>query len=105
MVDFCDKCGAIVMGKKDQEVKCPSCGHINKTNSQVSLKKEIEKKEEIEIYKPENTDSIYPTTEVECPKCDSKEAHYWTKQTRAGDEPETQFFKCVECKHQWRDYR
>ena len=105
MVEFCDKCGAIVMGKKGQEVACPSCGNLNKPKEEVSLKKNIEKKEELEVYDPDTTDGIHPTTQIECSKCDSKEAYYWTKQTRAGDEPETQFFKCVKCKHQWRDYR
>lgn len=105
MVDFCEKCDALIMGKKNQEVSCPSCGHISKAKGEISLKKKIDKKEDFEVFNPDSTDGIYPTTEVECPECKHKEAYYWTKQTRAGDEPETQFFKCVECKHQWRDYR
>ena len=45
-----------------------------------------------------------PLTEAECPKCHNKKARYWTQQTRAGDEPETKFYKCEKCKHVWRDY-
>jgi len=93
------------MGKKGEEVACPSCGHNTKAKSEVKLSEKIEKKEETEIVDTDNSEEIYPTTPVECPKCGNDEAYYWTKQTRAGDEPETQFFKCVACKNQWREYR
>lgn len=105
MVDFCEKCGAIVIGKKGEDVKCNSCGNATKAKSTISLSEKIEKKEEKEIINADRTAEIHPTTNVECPQCGFHEAYYWTKQTRAGDEPETQFFKCVECAHQWRDYR
>ena len=45
-----------------------------------------------------------PKTEIKCPKCGNPEAYYWLLQTRAGDEPETQFFRCTKCSHQWRNY-
>jgi DNA-directed RNA polymerase subunit M len=105
MVDFCEKCGAIVIGKKGEEVSCSSCGHGTKAKSAVSLSQKISKKEEIEIVDTDKSSEVHPTTEVDCPECSHNLAYYWTKQTRAGDEPETQFFKCVSCNHQWRDYR
>lgn len=106
MVDFCSKCGAIIIGKKGEEVQCKSCGESQKSKTEMSLGSKIEKKkDEKEIVSTTSAAQIHPTTEVECPKCTHGKAHYWTKQTRAGDEPETQFFMCCECKHQWRDYR
>jgi DNA-directed RNA polymerase subunit M len=45
-----------------------------------------------------------PKTQVECAKCGHKEAYYWAQQTRASDEPETQFFECTKCGHRWRKY-
>jgi len=105
MVDFCEKCGAIIMGKKGESVKCPSCGNETQSKSEVKLSEKIEVKNEKEIISSDIGDDINPTTSVECPKCGHMEAYYWTKQTRAGDEPETQFFKCLDCSHQWRDYR
>lgn len=104
MVDFCSKCGAIVMGKKGEEVKCAACGHINRPKHIVSLKEKIDKKEEKEILDSGAGVEVHPTTKVECPKCANDEAYYFSKQMRAGDEPETQFFKCTKCKHQWRSY-
>jgi len=105
MVDFCEKCGAIVIGKKGEKVECPACGAKQKTNFNFSLKEKIKKVEEKEVLDTTKTVEIHPRTPVECPQCNHNEAYYWTKQTRSGDEPETQFFKCVECAHQWRDYK
>ena len=64
-----------------------------------------EVKKEIEIVDADGASEINPITEAECPECGHNKAFYWSKQTRAGDEPETNFFKCEKCKHQWRDYR
>lgn len=106
MVDFCSECGAIVIGKKGEDTKCPACGTLQKTKTSVKLNEKIEKKTEKEVVdKDDSTAEIHPITDVECPKCGHNKAYYWTKQTRAGDEPETQFFKCVKCKEQWREYR
>ena len=93
------------MGKKGEKVECPSCGTKKEAKSEVKLSEKIKKQEEQEVVDSDNSAEIHPTTPVECPECANKEAYYWTKQTRAGDEPETQFFKCVACSHQWRDYR
>ncbi len=105
MVEFCSKCGSIIMGKKGEEILCPSCGAKNKAKDSMKLTEKLVKKEEKEILNTNKAPEINPITPVECPACGHKKAYYWTKQTRAGDEPETQFFKCVKCTHQWRDYR
>lgn len=105
MVEFCDKCGAIIMGKAGESTACPACGHSKEVKEEVKISQKVEEKQEIEVVDTESTEEIHPITPAECPKCKNPEAYYWTKQTRAGDEPETQFFKCVKCKHQWRDYR
>lgn len=93
------------MGSKGDEVPCPSCGESQKTQSTVKLTEKIKKVEEKEIVDTDQAAEIHPITDSECPECGNTQAYYWTKQTRSGDEPETQFFKCVNCAHQWRDYR
>jgi DNA-directed RNA polymerase subunit M len=45
-----------------------------------------------------------PTTTIECPKCHNLEAQWWFLQTRSGDEPPTQFYRCTKCGHTWRQY-
>ncbi len=52
----------------------------------------------------EKEEATLPTTKQECPKCGYETAFWWTQQTRASDEPETTFFRCVKCKHTWREY-
>ena len=62
-------------------------------------------KKEIEILSSDAGDEVNPLIETECPECRHGKAYYWSKQMRSGDEPETLFYKCEKCKHQWRDYR
>ena len=52
----------------------------------------------------ENKLTSLPTTKIECPKCKNDEAMWWFLQTRSGDEPPTQFYRCVKCNHTWRSY-
>ena len=48
--------------------------------------------------------STLATVKEDCQKCGNNEAYTWTEQTRASDEPETAFFRCIKCKHTWREY-
>lgn len=105
MVDFCDSCGAIIVGKKGEDFVCPGCGKVYKSLSSINLSQKVENKKEIEIIDEKSQEEVHPLIDTSCPNCEHKKAHYWTKQTRAGDEPETLFYKCEKCKHQWRDYK
>lgn len=102
---FCPKCGSILIPKKKNKkkvIEC-SCGYKEKDVSKIEDIKEVVKpKKDIEVI--EEQPEILPETEAECPKCGNKTAYYWSVQTRAGDEPETRFLRCKECKHTWREY-
>ena len=39
-----------------------------------------------------------------CPKCKNNQAVWWLLQTRSGDEPPTQFYRCTKCAQTWREY-
>jgi len=100
---FCPKCGALLVPKMvdGKPVKQCSCGY---SSAGTSLKmKEESKNHEIHIIDSEK-ETLPISNDVECEKCGNKSAYFWLKQTRAGDEPETQFFKCTKCKNQWREY-
>ena len=100
---FCPKCGALLTTKQinNKTVMACSCGYSTKTEPE-EIKEKIETKEkEIEVVDEE--ENIYPLVEEPCPKCGHKKAFFWTQQMRAGDEPETKFFRCEKCKHCWRD--
>lgn len=106
-MDFCPKCGSIMIPKSRKKTKsftCGSCDYRTKQKPTLTLKEKVvlQKKDEIEII--DKKIDVLPKTEEECPKCKNKEAYYWTVQTRAGDESETRFLECTKCKHRWRSY-
>ena len=102
-MEFCPKCGSIIV-IKDEKASCANCSYkLHKTPKIKSFEK-IEKKEEVAIVK-EGQEDVYPIVDMKCPKCKHPKCYFWTLQTRAGDESETKFFKCLGCKHIWRVYR
>jgi len=84
---------------------CTNCGH--KEATKIEFKEEMKKKpksvaEGAAEGKP--IEETMPTVKIECPKCGHDEAYWYSQQTRAADEPETQFFICKKCNHKWRKY-
>jgi len=102
---FCPKCGSLLIPKKEDKKKvlvC-QCGYKDKNLNLAVIKERVKGVKSVEVV--ENSDiEILPKTHAECPKCGHEKAYYWLVQTRAGDEPETKFLKCMKCKHTWRDY-
>ncbi len=83
-----------------------SCGY--KSGKDEDIKTTITEKikideKKVEIIEKEDFETL-PKTSVECEKCKNTQAYFWTLQTRASDEPETKFYKCIKCRHTWRDY-
>lgn len=103
---FCPKCGSILIPKKKgskMALVCNSCGAVSSDVENTKLReKVVDKEKELEVVEKEP--ETLPLTDVECPKCKHRKAYYWMVQTRASDEPETQFFKCEKCGHKWRHY-
>jgi DNA-directed RNA polymerase subunit M len=101
---FCKKCGSIMVPKKENGktiLQCTKCSYKESAES-VEIKEKREKEKDVEVV--EQDVEAMPIVEIECPECGNDEAYFWTQQTRAGDEPETKFYKCTKCKHTWRDY-
>jgi DNA-directed RNA polymerase subunit M len=112
---FCDKCGSKLRakpqthgGKTTVVLVCGSCGFVLKDKKSVAnvMKQQAEPpKRSIKIVSKEDEKiKTLPTIRIECPKCGNKEAGWWLLQTRAGDEPPTQFYRCTNCSHTWRNY-
>ena len=80
-----------------------SCGYEQEQSEGAKVKENIEDKSEVDVVDKEVEDPS-PEIEAECPECGHNKAKFWTVQTRASDEPETKFFRCVKCNHTWRDY-
>lgn len=101
---FCPKCGSMLRPKivKDKKVLGCNCGYTaEKTANKITFsEKREDARKEIDVIEKEI--SVHPVVDEECPKCKNPKAYFWSQQMRAGDEPETQFFKCTKCSHQWR---
>lgn len=86
---------------------CDNCGYSNKAGKTVmqTTDEEMSAPNLIKIVgdKEAKLNSL-PTTKIDCPKCGHGEAMWWFLQTRSGDEPPTQFYRCVKCNHTWRSY-
>ena len=101
---FCPKCGSLLkpkMEKSKKMVAC-SCGYSSSSAPKAEIKESVKAAKEIEVFEEIETK---PLTDALCPKCSHRRAYFWSIQTRAGDEPETRFFKCEKCKHTWREYK
>ncbi len=103
---FCEKCGSIMVLKgegKKKYMACPKCNFKKKDVNEMKLSEKIEQKEKPDVEVVEEDVETHPVVDKECSKCGNGKAFFWTLQTRAGDEPETEFYKCTKCKHQWRE--
>ncbi|MDI6722714.1 MAG: transcription factor S [Candidatus Aenigmarchaeota archaeon] len=106
-LEFCGKCGSIMVPEKKGKsitLKCRKCKATKRKDAK-TIKLFEEKKSRSSVAIIEHDDVLLPITELECEKCGNKKAYYWLQQTRAADEPPTQFFKCTKCKNVWREYK
>ena len=104
-MQFCPKCKSILVPKlvgKKRVIAC-SCGYVDRKGEITPVIEKMTLSEEIKVVS-ENEKEVLPVTKAKCTQCNHDEAYYWLQQTRAGDEPETRFFKCTKCKHTWREY-
>ncbi|MFH1631377.1 MAG: transcription factor S [Candidatus Aenigmatarchaeota archaeon] len=100
-IKFC-KCGSIMVAD-GRCLVCRKCGKSIKGDDELKMSVKAAKKKEIVIL--EKDDVALPMTDRECPNCGHMQAYYWMIQTRAADEPPTQFFRCLKCRHTWREYK
>jgi len=101
-MEFCPKCGAVLIEKR-KNYGCARCNYSTKEKVKLKTSEKVDAKSEIPVItKDTNT---MPVVNEKCKKCSHEKAYFWTIQTRAGDEAETKFFKCVKCDHTWREYR
>ncbi len=101
---FCPECGSILKPEEvdGEKVMSCDCGY-SEESSDTQITEKAKEEKEIEVVDEDQSDESLPIVEEECPECGNDEARYWTKQMRSGDEPATQFYKCTECKHTWRE--
>jgi len=108
---FCPKCGTRLKykpQKDDPKLVCEKCGYTEAAGPNVAAPEPVEPDSTSSTMKvlgdKEDKIKTMPTTNVDCPKCGHNVAFWWFLQTRSGDEPPTQFFRCEKCGHTWRQY-
>ena len=102
-MQFCPECKALMKNRPGTDkAVCTKCGYIGGSHVLKSSEKLPEPKVQVGVV--DEGDELISKTTQECPKCKHHEAYFWSKQTRAGDEGETSFFRCTKCKHTWRKY-
>lgn len=106
---FCPKCDSrmkIKRVKKGDKVVpmyvCVKCGYMEPADKTEAMKLVENEEEVIKVVGDEIR--TLPTVEVVCPNCGYNKAVWWMAQTRSGDEPSTQFFRCLRCGYTWRQY-
>ncbi|MBU0958762.1 MAG: transcription factor S [Nanoarchaeota archaeon] len=102
-MEFCPKCGAVLVQKKKND-GCPRCSYSTKGRVKIKTSEKVDEKKQVAVVSEKDT-QVHPIVTETCKKCGHDKVYFWTVQTRAGDESETKFFKCVKCDHTWRDYR
>ena len=106
-MEFCKKCRSLMVPiKKGKAIhlKCRKCGYEAKeTVRELKISEKVPKGRGVILL--EKDEITLPTTDRTCPQCGNEKAYFWLQQTRAADEPPTQFFRCVKCKHVWREYK
>ncbi|MDG6933807.1 MAG: transcription factor S [Nitrososphaerota archaeon] len=112
-MDFCPKCNSRM---KPRQIKiedkavialvCPKCGYSSNMPDQKGVEISDEASTASIKVVGDEADKLktMPVTTIECPKCGNMEAQWWFLQTRSGDEPPTQFYRCTACGHTWRQY-
>jgi DNA-directed RNA polymerase subunit M len=112
MVDFCPECSNLLRKRtmNGETYFVCRCGYSRKIeDSKVDLEKDaLKKKKALEknliILSKEDKIPVNPIVDKYCPKCGYKKAEAWQEQTRSADESSTSFFRCLKCKHTWREY-
>lgn len=102
-MEFCPKCGAVLVQKRKND-GCPRCSYTAKGHTKISTSEKIDERVDIPFIK-DKAEELLPVVNETCKQCGHSKAYFWTVQTRASDESETKFFKCIKCGHTTRDYR
>ncbi len=112
MPQFCPECSNLLRRQliDNKPFLVCRCGYkIEDENAETRLERKVKKKKEalkknLIIVTEEDKISVNPIIIKTCPKCGNEEAETWQEQTRSADEPSTHFFRCLKCRHTWREY-
>lgn len=111
---FCPTCESRMKSRFDEGVLiCPKCGYS--TNREIGEELAVISSNSpssfdggagsvLKVVEADKMPNALPTTSADCPKCGNNLAFWWMLQTRSADEATTQFYRCTQCNHTWRNY-
>ncbi len=105
-MEFCPRCESFLTTQRrssDVVLVCRKCGYVKKPSQDIVAHKQKKNKKSV-VMADEEKEVLPKVTDVHCPQCGNREAYWWSVQTRSADEPMTQFFRCTQCGHTWREY-
>jgi DNA-directed RNA polymerase subunit M len=106
-MEFCPKCGSVLVSKKEKEktfLACRRCGYKLTHYKPLEVSESVEPTPLDSVVIVKENKEILPKAKEICPKCGNQEALWWMQQTRSSDEAPTLFFKCTKCRYSWREY-
>lgn len=111
MLTFCPNCNNLLPVEQNQDtgnfhLACRACPYDFKIDGDLQIyDRKVLTRKEIDDVLGGGWDNV-DQTPVQCPNyesCKGEKAYFFTLQIRSADEPSTQFFKCVNCGHRWRE--
>lgn len=96
---FCPSCNTRLR-KSGADLVCSKCGHAEGAPAEKPREETVESA----LNVMDEGGEPLPTIKAHCEKCGNQEAVWWMLQTRSADEATTQFYRCTECSHTWRNY-
>ena len=82
---------------------CRNCAYAMPIKTPLSRRMPLKQKKVDDILGGEAAWANVDQTDAVCPQCPHRRAYYMQFQTRSADEPMTVFYKCVKCKHRWKE--
>lgn len=108
-MEFCPKDGTLMLPSKGGKTAvCPKCGaRVKAEKTDVVLKETIAHEKTKLKRRTKEIIETEATVDAECPKCGNGKAFWWVAQVSSGlagmdDLPDTEFFRCIKCRHTWR---
>ena len=83
---------------KKTKFGCPKCNYTAKGKVEIKTDEAGDPAKRVGVINEKDSE-LSPVTDYPCVKCNGKKAYFWIRQMRAGDEPESKFYKCTKCKN------
>ncbi len=113
-MDFCKECGSRLEPKKIKSGKqtvlvlsCSKCGEKKAQSNETKINSKIithNPKQMVSVIEKEKQLNTLPTIQITCLRCGNNIAYAWQVQTRGTNESSTQFLRCTNCGHTFREY-